>query len=409
MRFFRLNWEFWIALKYVFSPKRERLTGIISIISIIGVALSVGALTVVNSVITGFKEALSEKILSLNPHISITFKNPEARERLLEIIKKEIPSKEIISIQETSTLQGLIIFSGTPVGIILKATNLENLKKERGFKKFQIEKTYFNNSEEALPIIIGEKLRERLGFSLGEKIRFISVEGFYTPFGFFPKITTFIVAGTFETGVYDYDLNLVFTSFKLFSQKFKPNNYALEIKLKDPFKSNEFKKGILSHLGFGITIFDWQEWNKNLFAALKMEKIGLFVVLTLMITVSLFTIIAAMTMLVSEKKMDIAILRALGVSSKSILKIFFFCGLILSLIGVIAGLILGSSLCILLSHYPVIKLPSEVYPVEYMPVKLKIIDIFIISFVAVFISVLACIFPAKKASEIIPAEILRHG
>jgi ABC-type transport system, involved in lipoprotein release, permease component len=140
-----------------------------------------------------------------------------------------------------------------------------------------------------------------------------------------------------------------------------------------------------------------------------MEKIGLFVVLTLMITVSLFTIIAAMTMLVSEKKMDIAILRALGVSSKSILKIFFFCGLILSLIGVIAGLILGSSLCILLSHYPVIKLPSEVYPVEYMPVKLKIIDIFIISFVAVFISVLACIFPAKKASEIIPAEILRHG
>uniref|UniRef100_A0A7C4JQ90 ABC transporter permease n=1 Tax=Thermodesulfobacterium geofontis TaxID=1295609 RepID=A0A7C4JQ90_9BACT len=140
-----------------------------------------------------------------------------------------------------------------------------------------------------------------------------------------------------------------------------------------------------------------------------MEKIGLFVVLTLMITVSLFTIIAAMTMLVSEKKMDIAILRALGVSSKSILKIFFFCGLILSLIGVIAGLILGSSLCILLSHYPIIKLPSEVYPVEYMPVKLKIIDIFVISFVAVFISVLACIFPAKKAGEIIPAEILRHG
>uniref|UniRef100_A0A7V4JQW7 FtsX-like permease family protein n=1 Tax=Thermodesulfobacterium geofontis TaxID=1295609 RepID=A0A7V4JQW7_9BACT len=409
MEFFRLNWEFLVALKYVFSPKRERLTGIISIISIIGVALSVGALTVVNSVITGFKEAVSEKILSLNPHLSINFRNPEIRERLLKIVKKEIPSKEIVSIQEASTLQGLIIFSGNPVGIILKAGDLESLKKERGFKNFQIENTYFNNNEEVLPIIIGEKLRERLGLSLGEKIRFISVEGFYTPFGFFPKITTFIVVGTFETGIYDYDLNLVFTPFKLFSQKFKPNNYSLEIKLKDPFKSNEFKKSILSHLGFGITIFDWQEWNKNLFAALKMEKIGLFVVLTLMITVSLFTIIAAMTMLVTEKKLDIAILRALGVSSKSILKIFFFCGLILSLIGVIAGLILGSSLCILLSHYPVIKLPSEVYPVEYMPVKLKIIDIFIISLVAVFISVLACIFPAKKASEIIPAEILRHG
>ncbi|PMP68741.1 MAG: hypothetical protein C0190_01055 [Thermodesulfobacterium geofontis] len=409
MKFLNLNWEFWIALKYVFSPKRERFTGIISLISIIGVALSVGALTVVNSVITGFKEAVSEKILSLNPHLSITYRNPKIRENLFKIIKKEIPPKEIISIQETSSLQGLIIFSGNPVGIILKATNLESLKKERGFKKFKIEATYLNNEKGALPIIIGEKLKERLGLSLGEKIRFISVEGFYTPFGFFPKITTFVVAGTFETGVYDYDLNLVFTSFNLFSQKFKPNNYSLEIKLKDPFKSEEFKRGILSHLDFGVHIFDWQEWNRNLFAALKMEKLGLFVVLTLMVTVSLFTIIAAMIMLVSEKKMDIAILRALGVSSKSILKIFFFCGLILSLIGVMAGLILGSSLCILLSHYPVIKLPSEVYPVEYMPVKLKILDIFIINVVAVFISVLACLYPAKKASEIIPAEILRYG
>ncbi len=409
MKFLNLNWEFWIALKYVFSPKRERFTGIISLISIIGVALSVGALTVVNSVITGFKEAVSEKILSLNPHLSITYRNPKIRENLFKIIKKEIPPKEIISIQETSSLQGLIIFSGNPVGIILKATNLESLKKERGFKKFKIEATYLNNEKGALPIIIGEKLKERLGLSLGEKIRFISVEGFYTPFGFFPKITTFVVAGTFETGVYDYDLNLGFTSFNLFSQKFKPNNYSLEIKLKDPFKSEEFKRGILSHLGFGVHIFDWQEWNRNLFAALKMEKLGLFVVLTLMVTVSLFTIIAAMIMLVSEKKMDIAILRALGVSSKSILKIFFFCGLILSLIGVMAGLILGSSLCILLSHYPVIKLPSEVYPVEYMPVKLKILDIFIINVVAVFISILACLYPAKKASEIIPAEILRYG
>lgn len=412
MKFSKLNlsWEFWISLKYIFSPKRERFTGIISLIAIIGVALSVGALTVVNSVITGFKEAVSEKILSLNPHLSISFRNPEFKEKLLEIIKKEIPSQEIVSIQEVSTLQGLIIFSRQPVGIILKATNLESLKKEKGFKKFKIEKVYLNNNtNNAPPLIIGEKLRERLGLSLGEKIKFMSVEGVYTPFGFFPKITTFKIVGTFETGVYDYDLNLVFTSFKIFSQKFKPNNYSLEIKLKDPFKSQKFKNKLLSHIGFGINIFDWQEWNRNLFTALKMEKMGLFIVLTLMIIVSLFNIIAAMIMLVSEKKMDIAILRALGVSSQSILKIFFFCGLILSLIGVITGLILGSSLCIILSHYPFIKLPSEVYPVEYMPVKLEILDLFVISVVAIFISILACMYPAKKASEIIPAEILRHG
>lgn len=403
-----MNWELWIALKYIFSPKRERFTGIISLIAIIGVALSVSALTVVNAVMTGFKEAVSEKVLSLNPHLSITFQNEELKEKLLKIIQKEIPSQEIRSIQEVSTLQGLIIFSRQPIGIILKATNLYTLKKEKGFKKFEFEEEDSRLLEGPLPVIIGQKLKEKLGLNIGEEIRFISAEGIYTPFGFFPKITTLKVIGIFETGIYDYDLNLIFTSSESFFKKFKPLTYSLEIKLRDPFKSQKFRYQLLSSLGLNINIFDWQEWNKNLFAALKMEKIGLFIVLSLMIVVSLFTIIAAMIMLVSEKKMDIAILRALGVTSKSILKVFFFCGLILSFIGVSIGLILGSSLSFFLSHYPIIKLPSEVYPVEYMPVKLKVLDIFVISVVAILISILACLYPAKKASEFLPAEILRH-
>ncbi len=405
-----LYWEFWIALKYVFSPKREKFTGIISLIAIIGVTLSVGALTVVNAVITGFKEAVTEKILSLNPHLSISFRDKDLKPKILKIIKKEIPKKEIVSIQETSALQGLLLPYGQPVGIILKAVSIEDLKKEKGFKELKInEEALKNQSDNSLPVIIGKNLKDRLGLFWGEKITFMSAEGIHTPFGFFPKITTFKIVGFFETGVYDYDLNLVFTPLSSFFKKFNPQNYSIEIKLKDPFKSEIYKKRIVSHLGLEINIFDWQEWNRNLFAALKMEKMGLFVVLTLMIIVSLFNIIAAMTMLVSEKKMDIAILRSLGVSSRSILKIFFFCGVILSSIGVGMGLILGSSLCVFLSHYPIIKLPSEVYPVEYMPVSLRFLDIVIISMVAVIISILACLYPAKKASEIMPAEILKHG
>ena len=214
---FNFGWELWIALKYVFSSKREKFTGIITLIAIIGVTLSVGALTVVNSVITGFKEAVSEKILSLNPHLSVTFRNPEYEKRITEIIKKEIPSKEIKSIQKVSTLQGLIIFSGQPVGIVLKATNLQQLQKEKGFKKFEFNPLYLNSKEKALPVIIGEKLRERLGLVPGEKVKFMSAEGFYTPFGFFPKVITFVIAGTFQTGIYDYDLNLVFVPFDAFS------------------------------------------------------------------------------------------------------------------------------------------------------------------------------------------------
>lgn len=404
------NWELFIALKYVFSPKRERFTGIISIIAVIGVALSVCALTVVNAVITGFKEALTEKILSLNPHLSITFYNPQIKPKILEIIKAEIPSKELVSLQESSSVQGLIIKEGQPVGIILKAVNLESFQKEKGFKKFELNFNYKEPlSEGQLWVMVGEKLRQKLGLKIGEEIKFITVEGILTPFGFFPKFFTFKVVGSFETGVYDYDLNLVFVDYASFIKKFKPLSFSLEIKLKDPFKSQLYKEKLLTHLGFQIYLLDWQEWNRNLFVALQMEKLGLFVVLTLMVTVSLFTILAAMIMLVNEKKVDIAILRALGANFKSILKIFFFCGFILSFIGVVLGLLLGIALCIFLSHYPIIRLPTEVYPVEYMPVKLKLIDLFLVSSVAVIISILACLYPAKKATQIVPAEILRHG
>lgn len=404
------NWEFLVALKYIFSPKRERFTGIISTIAVIGVALSVCALTVVNAVITGFKEALTEKILSLNPHLSITFYNPQIKPKILEILKVEIPSKELVSLQESSSIQGLIIKEGQPVGIILKAVNLESFQKEKGFKKFELslnqKESFF---EGKLWVIVGERLKQKLGLKIGEEIQFITVEGILTPFGFFPKFFTFKVAGFFETGIYDYDLNLVFVDYTSFMNKFKPLNFSLEVKLKDPFKSQLYREKLLNHLGLQVYLLDWQEWNRNLFAALQMEKIGLFVVLTLMVTVSLFTILAAMIMLVNEKKVDIAILRALGANLKSILKIFFFCGFILSFTGVVLGLLLGISLCIFLSHYPIIKLPTEVYPVEYMPIKLKLFDLFLVSLVAIFISILACMYPAKKATQIVPAEILRHG
>ncbi len=405
-----LSWELFVALKYIFSPKRERFTSIITIIAVIGVALSVCALTVVNAVITGFKEALTEKILSLNPHLSITYYNPQIKPKILEILKTEIPFTELISLQESSSLQGLIVKEGQPIGIILKAVNLESFKKEKGFKKFELELGYEKKTSEGkLLVVVGEKLKQKLGLKIGEEVNFITVEGIYTPFGFFPKFLTLKVVGSFETGVYDYDLSLVFVEYSSFLNKITPLNYSLEVKLKDPFKSRLYKEKLSTHLGVQVHLLDWQEWNRNLFAALQMEKVGLFVVLTLMVTVSLFTILAAMIMLVNEKKVDIAILRALGANFKSILKIFFFCGFILSFTGMILGLLLGTILCIFLSHYPIIKLPTEVYPVEYMPIKLKIFDLFLISFVAVGISVLACLYPAKKATQIVPAEILRHG
>ncbi len=398
------SWEIWLALKYVLSPKRERFTGIISLIALIGVIISVGSLTMVNAVITGFKEVLAEKILSLNPHLSITFYPPQEGSKILKILKEHL-GPELRSVQLVSSQQGLIIKSGQPVGIILKAVDLNQYKEEKGFKYFKIEQSY---DEEVLPIIIGARLKEKLGIQIGETLNYFSIQGYYTPFGFFPKITNLKVVGFFESGIYDYDFNLIFIPLEKFTQKFNFSNLSLEVKLRDPFKSSEYKGELSKVLGYNYFIFDWQEWNRNLFAALKMEKLGLFIVLTLMVMVSLFTIISAMIMLVSEKKTDIAILRALGASSKSILKIFFYAGFLLSGTGVFFGILLGSIISLLLSKYPVVKLPGEVYPVEYMPISLQYLDLLIIGMIAIIISLLASLYPAKKASSFKPAEILRR-
>lgn len=401
-----LSWELWLALRYLLSPKRERFTGIITLIALIGVILSVSALTIVNAVITGFKEVVAEKVLSLNPHLSISFYSPEEGTKLLKVIEKSISKEELQSLQLVSTQQGLIVKGGQPVGIILKAVDLKHYSKERGFKSFRYDLP--SPEEGGIPVIVGARLRDKLGISQGDRLTYISIEGFYTPFGFFPRINHLRVVGFFETGIYDYDFNLLFTSFDLYTQKVTPGSYSLELKLKDPFKSHQFK-GILSkNLGLRYHLLDWQDWNRNLFSALKMEKLGLFVVLSLMVAVSLFTILSAMIMLVSEKKADIAILQALGATSRNILKIFFYAGLILSGAGVVLGLSLGVFLSLLLSKYPVIKLPGEVYPVEYMPISLQIFDLFLIGFVAILISLLSCLYPAKKASQFVPAEILRR-
>lgn len=396
-------WELWIALKYVFSSKRESFTSIITIIALIGVVLSVSSLTLVNSIITGFKEVVAEKILSLNPHISINFFSPQEGSKVLEVIQETL-GKEIKSIQLTTVQQGLVIKSGQPVGIILKAVDLNRYKQERGFKYFHVF-PYSEGTE--LPVIIGTPLKEKLGIKLGDNLNYLSVQGFYTPFGFFPKFLPLKVVGFFETGIYDYDFNLIFSSFDYFQKKITPQQFSFEIKLKNPFKSLEYKSKLQKKLGNYYYILDWQEWNKNLFSALKMEKMGLFIILSLMVVVSLFTIISAMIMLVAEKKVDIAILRSLGATSKNILKIFLYAGFFLSGIGILLGLSLGSFLALLLSHYPIVKLPSEVYPVEYMPVKLKIVDLLIIASVSFLISLFTSLYPAKKAALLRPAEILR--
>ena len=396
-------WTLWLALRFVLSPKRERWTGFISFIALLGVTISVTALTTVNAVMTGFKRVVYEKVLSLNPHLMITYL-PEDKDEVLRIIKSELPEKEIVSLQEVSIIQGLLFKQGKSLGVIVKGVELNQTSKEVAFRRFEYQG---KTPPDVLPIIVGTRLKQRLSLSLGEELSLLTSEGIHTPFGFFPKVYSVWVAGFFESGVYDYDLSLVFTPYSQLKEKVDTIERVIEVKLQDPFLSSKLKDRLLRNLGLKAKVVDWQELNRNLFSALKLEKFGLFVVLSLMVGVSLFTVISAMVMLVSEKRLDLGILRALGAKKKEVERLFFFCGFILSIFGVIFGLALGSILCLILSKYPVIKLPEEVYPVEYLPISLEVADLILISVVTLILGVLSALYPARKASSLNPAEILR--
>ncbi len=408
---YKIPWEFWLAIKYVFSKKRERFTGIIIFIALFSVTLSVGALTVVDGIVTGFDRILINKILGFNPHLVVYFYGKVDIEKKIRTIKKLVPEKEIASIYPSSQIEGMItgIFSGK--GVLVKGIPFRDLLREK-YVNFELlpNATLTLNDEEKLPVcpaVFGKELANSMGIGLGDEINFLYLNPTPTVFGFFPKVVKLRVAGFFETGISSYDEAVIFVPYRTFLQKFHPQFYAVEIKLKNPFKSIYYKEKLRKFLK-AYQIIDWQSWNKNLFTALKLEKIGLFLILFIMIVVSVFTIVAAMTMLVIEKKKDIAFLKVVGADSGNISKIFLFAGFIISSMGILMGLFLGSGILLFLKSYPIIHLPKGIYPVERLPVCIDFLHLFLIGLSALAISLLTCVFPAKRASSLYPALILRE-
>jgi len=236
-------------------------------------------------------------------------------------------------------------------------------------------------------------------------------EGQITPFGFLPKIKTLEVVGIFETGLFDFDATLAFIPLGL-GQKLAGLKDAvsfLEVRLNDPLAAREFAQELASRLGFPYWVIDWYRMNANLFSALKLEKAAMFVILTLIILVAAFNIIAALIMLVGEKRTDIAILKSMGACDRSILRIFMLTGFLLGVVGTGVGVSGGLFLCYVIARYPVIKLPSDVYYVDRLPVLVQSFDVITIALCALVLALLATIYPARQAAKLPPAEVLRYG
>ena len=416
-----MSYEFFISLRYLKAKRKQAFISLITWISIGGVAVGVTALIVVISVMGGMQEDLRNKILGTNSHV-VVLSNEGAMTKYGEIIKKIEGVPHVVSaspfifnqvmLTSHSSVSGVAI-RGIDPDLEAKVTDLSKRVKEGGLKLLktpQSSELQTPNSELIEGIVIGKDLARNLAVFLGDTIDVVSPFGRATPMGTTPKVEKFRVVGIFDTGMYEYDSSLALISIPAAQRFFSMGETVtgIEIKVDDIYLADSVADKIHSMLGFPYWTRDWMEMNKNLFSALKLEKFGMFVILTLIIIVAAFNIIGTLIMMVMEKGRDIAILKSMGATDNSIMKIFIMEGLIIGIAGTIIGCIGGYVLCELLDTYHFIKLPSDVYQLDTLPVKMNPIDFLYISLSAIVISFLATIYPSWNASRLDPVEALRY-
>jgi lipoprotein-releasing system permease protein len=267
------------------------------------------------------------------------------------------------------------------------------------------------NTGKVPEIVLGKQLARTLGVYKGDIIYVISPTGILSPIGHVPAMRRFQVTGLFETGMYEFDGSLAYIHLEAAQDllRMKASVTGIELRVKDIYNAREIADKIISKLGFPFWARDWMQMNRNLFSALKLEKIVMFIILALIILVAAFNIASTLIMMVMEKTRDIAILKTMGATEKSIGKIFVLKGVIIGAVGTGIGVLFGFILCKLLEKYKFIELPGDVYYITTLPVHLEILDIVVIAAAAIVICFLATLYPARQASKLNPVEAIRYG
>ena len=400
-----------IALRYLFTKKKDGFINIISTFSFLGISLGVAVLIVVMSVMNGFRTELINQINGFNPHIKIFSNNNE-----LDLNK--LKNKKIRDLSENFFLsnsgEAVIVHNSYTKGIILRGYLKNDFKKLKVIKKenfFGNKKLLYNN------ISIGKELSFILNVDIGDKISIISPSSIMSPVGSLPKQKSFVVDSIFESEIHEFNQNIAFLNLNDLEDffNFNKSDRYLEVFLKDP-KNIDSKKSIFQNSFQDKLINTWADLNHSLFTALKIERNVMFIILSLIILIAAFNIISGLTILVKNKTRDIAILKSIGVQNFSITKIFFIVGLSIGTIATFTGIILGIILSInietirsLVSDLFNISLfPEEIYFLSKMPTEIEPFSIFLISLFSIFITCIVSIYPAIKASKLDTIKSLKY-
>ncbi|MBF0475917.1 MAG: lipoprotein-releasing ABC transporter permease subunit [Deltaproteobacteria bacterium] len=406
-----MNYESFIGLRYLKARRKQTFISIITIISIAGVMVGVMALIVVLSVMSGFENDLKEKIMGVNSHVVVLKYNGgitnyrQLNETINKIDHVQAATPFVytqIILRSNSSISGAVLRGIDP------DTAAETTSMGRNMRQGKLSDLL--KKSDTPGVILGSELAKNLSVKAQDFIKVVSPGGVDTPLGSAPRSRRFEVIGIFSSGMYDYDSSLAYISIKEAQDFLNMSDEVtgIEVRVDDYFKADQIALQIKDKLGYPYWTKDWMRMNRNLFSALKLEKFTMFVILTLIVLVAAFNIVSTLIMVVMEKTKDIAVLKSMGATGKSIQKIFMIEGLVIGVVGTLLGIFGGVFLCALLEKYQFVKLPSDIYYIDKLAVKMQWTDITVISLSAIIICLIATIYPAYQASRLDPVEAIRY-
>jgi lipoprotein-releasing system permease protein len=411
---FCMKFEWLVASKYLKSPQKKGFVSVIAGFSFLGIALGVATLIIVMSVMNGFREELLSRIIGMRGHVIIQGKQPTLLQddKILSLIKK-VPGVEAAC--PVIEKQGIALFKSSAHGIGIRALSREDLQNRKMITKNLTPKAL--NHFEGECAFIGRRLCERMGIKIGDRFAIITGEGHYTPFGSIPKQHKFVVGGIFEVGMHEYDKSIIFiplsTAQKYFSLKDKMS--YIEVFATHPEITNFLEYTLQKTLGDAYNVIDWRHSDASFFQAVEVERNVMFLILSLIILIAALNVISGLTMLVKDKTKDIAILRTIGASKKSIMQIFFLTGSSIGVSGTFFGMVLGLSFSLniekirqfLQSFLKTDLFRAEIYFLTQLPSKVNSKEVVMIIVMALVLSFLSTLYPSWKAASLDPVEGLK--
>jgi lipoprotein-releasing system permease protein len=405
-----------MSMRYLRARQKQAFISLINLLATAGIALGVMALIVVIAVMTGFESELQNRILGIESHVLVMRYGESVAD--IDATLHKIDSVDGVQSASPFIYTQVMLRSAHGVtGSVLKGLDPSyaappiSMADGTSLADALVLATSSESDGKAPGVIIGRVTAEKLGVGTGDPIYLIAPLGKGSAANQMPMVKRFRVAGIFETGMNEYDGAISFVRLDVAQHLLQMPGQAtgFEVRVKDIYQAKQIADAIVSHLGFPFWARDWIQMNRNLFSMLRLQKMVMFIILTLIVLVAAFNIASALIMMVMEKTRDIAILKTMGATNQHIRRIFVFKGLVIGFLGTFIGGVLGFILCSILKRYPFIKLPGDVYFLTTLPVNLQSSDVLVIGVSTVLICFMATLYPATSASALDPVDGIRYG